>query len=869
MGTEARSNDKKEEVSGQSNESAFPPIQIFDEIRLLQERLLYLEDRATQQWKATLGDTPPDDSNNARESKTPDSDDDRVLRKHIRKAPSGRQLVETIEQHAEEEAEEREFYGHEPNQAAILGEAKSTMYHVQPSGDLVQDSEAEAVYGRGKRRPGWLQTHGHPFPGLTPGVEAKIRKLHKPYPHRGVRPPTSLRPFYEKPVRSPGKREFHPPRLSRKLGPPTKWDESDTDEWSSDTSTRSQDFKYFRARLRGDFEWELDRLNAQVKRYRKHQDKKKSRELAIQAQENRESMEKEFGSYDQNGDFATGVWHDKGTEEKGKHGIYQLNPVGWSEFLRRRALPLQFSSVIDVLIEEPKLSSSLKPWRQAKREKKDNKTHGKDPSLRAAAVADMDSVSDTGQSFKRYTPWVEKEPIPERIRINSKDIIDLLSKVHGSPLCLDATESSSVVLLRPFRILDTYGKEIRQIISGLESENIEGSQSFALGDQKSAKEHNDSHMTTDDGNMGKLLDGKDESKAEDKEEPTEEEGKRLQLEHLSCLREFMDEYIEKKVAYLNSVRCSKIGFSDVWYLFQPGTSVITADGKQAFRVVSIKCKRHKGADRWAAFWTRHKERKRRQSDSSDDMANDANADITIKCAFIHFDGETFGPVIQTFRINKWDGEKDVTYLDVYPLRFHVLKHIDKRTAASTTKLSTNDREQEVMQEVQALRQQLIDRGRVFLDVASVKQMYYSGLAVDTRDEIESQVMVDFEEALAHDKRKHWIPKITRLLGTDWDSKTDDADEGCTAECCWHENVHDDAYVESHKTERFIDDMMTEIKDAPQKLPSAIIFPRSLEEIKTGTNALSDDELMIMSYTVFGFVLRDRTWGKSLPHSKKG
>lgn len=828
---------------------------------------MYLEHRATQQRNVTLGDAPPEDGDNTRERNTSDSDDDRALRKHIRKAPSGRRWVETIEQHAEEEAEERRLYGQEPNQAGI-GKARNTVYHIRPSGELFQGEETSATMGS-RAGPGWFQTHGLPFKGLFASDEAKIRQLEKPFPHRGIRTSTSLRPFYEKPIRSPNTHEVHPPRLSRKLGPPTKWDESDTEEWSSDTSTRSQDFKYFRARLRGDFEWELDRLNAQVKRYRKHQDKKKSRELAVQAQKDRESMEKELGSFDQNGDFATKLENDTVAAGRDRHRIHRVNPLGWFEFLRRRVLPLQLSSVIDVLIEEPKLSSNLKPWRQAKKEKKDNKTHGKDPSLKAPAPADMNSASDAGQSLKRYTPWMENDPLPERIRINSKEIIDVLTKVHGSPLCLDATESSSVVLIRPFRILNAYRREIREIISGLEWETIKGSDPSASAESKTAREQNDSNMTTYDDNTGKLHDGKDQSSAEDKEDAMREEQRNSRLEHLSCLREFMGEYIGKKVAYLNSVSCNKITFSDVWYLFQPGTSVIAADGKQAFRVVSIKSKRHKGADRWAAFWSRHKERKRRQPDSSDDMADDTGADITIKCAFIHFDGEMFGPVIQTFRINKWDGEKDVTYLDVYPLRFHILKHLEKRTAASTTKLSMNEREQEVTQGVQALRQQLIDRGRVFLDVASVKQMYYSGLAVDTRDEIESQVMVDFEEALAHETRKHWVPKITRLLGTDWDSKTDDADEGCTAECCWHENVHDDAYVESHNTERFIDDMMTEIKDTPQKLPSAIIFPRSLEEIKAGTNALSDDELMVMSYTVFGFVLRDRTWGRFLSYPRKG
>lgn len=847
---------RKDKASTQTDVSLFPPL--FDEISLLQERLSYLEGQAALQWQATVEDAPAEDSEHGRKPRNVDSDDDKVLRKHIRKAPSGRRWVQMTEKRGEDTTEDRKEYGQEPNRNS-RGRARMTMYHVQKNGDLWPGSEADALLDEG----GWLATHGPPFPELGLSEETVIRQEAKPFPHSGVRPPTSMQPFYETPVRRGKKFEAHPPRLSRKLGPPSKWDESDSEEWSSDTSTRSQDFKYFRARLRGDFEWELDRLNAQVMRYKKHQDKKKSRELAIQAQKDKESMKQELESYDQNGDFSIRLEHDSVATGKDKHRVHRVNPLGWFDFLRRRVLPLKFSSVIDVLVEEPKVSSNLKPWRQAKRENKDNRINGESHIFRAPAAADVNNASEAGQSFKQYTPWMEKEPMPERIRINSKEIIDVLSTIHGSPLCLDSTESS-VVLLRPFRILNAYDKEIREIISGLELKDaIEEPDPSISVKHEGAKEHTDSTMTTNDGDVGNLLDIKSQCKDEAKEEPYKREEGSVQLEHLNCLREFMDEYMGRKVAYLNSESCSKITFSDVWYLFQPGTSVIAADGKQAFRVVSIQSKRHKGADRWAAFWGRHdeKKKKRRTTSSSDESADDTRADITIKCVFIHFDGELFGPVIQTFHVNKWDGEKEVTYLDVYPLRFHVFKHLDKRAGPSTTKLTTKEREQQVMQGVQALRQQLIDRGRVFLDVASVKQMYYSGLAVDTRDEIESQVMVDFEEALSHTERKHWIPKIRRLLGTDWGSKTDDADEGCTAECCWHENVHDDTYVEAHNTERFIDDMMAEIKDTPQKLPSAIIFPRSLEETKSGTNALTDDELMIMSYTVFGFVLRDRTWGK--------
>lgn len=834
----------------------------------MQERLLFLENQATQQWKATVEDAPPEDSSSDQKSKGSNSDDDEALRKHIRKAPSGKRRVETIEQHAEEGADERKDYGQGPNKAT-RGDATSTMYHVRQSGDIFRGTEFDAITGN----KGWVDTYGQTFPGFSYSEEFELRQREKPLPHRGVRPPTAMHPFYQAPLRKAMRRppfraneyqkfDLQPLKLSRKLGPPTRWDDSDLEEWSSDTSTRSQDFKYFRSRLRGDFEWELDRLNAQVLRYRKHKDKKKSRQLATEARKDDERRDEELGAYDQQNELIEKLELDAKAAGQDEHGIRQLNPVGWSVFRLSRAMPLQYSFVIDVLVEEPRLSSDLKPWGRLNREMKDKKVHKTNTNFRTTAAEIVNIKDDAAQSLRQSVSWTQQDPLPERIRINSKQILGILTSIHGSTLCLDEDESSSVAVLRPFRILNAYGKEIREMCSRLRDEVAMESEKSVSGGEENERQQTRSDTAQNEGPTEKSSGTSDKTTIiDEKDKVTSQEDRCLQLEHLQYLQKFMDEYIGRRLAYLNSVSCSKIYFSDVWHLFQPGTTVISAEGKQAYRVVSLKSKRHKGTDRWAAFWARKREKNPGKSDSSDDQTDDTRADITIKCVFIHFDGKVVGPVIQTFQINKWDGEKEVTYLDIYPIRFHVLKGLDKRSLTATAQKPSGVSEKELSDGIQALRQKLIDRGRVFLDVAAVKQMYYSGLAVHTRDEVESQVMVDFEEALGHEKRENWIPNIQRLVGTDWNSKTDEADEVCAAECCWQENVHDDAYVETNNTEKFIDDMMAEIKDTPDKLPSAIIFPRSLEETKTQSNALTDDELMIMSYSVFGFVLRDRTWGK--------
>lgn len=860
MGRETQSQHGNEKDSDQRNASAFPTL--FDEIRFMRDRLLYLEEQANEQWKATVEDEPPEDSNSGRKSKSSNSDDDEVLRKHIRKAPSNRRRVEKIEQQAEEAADERKEYGQSPNKAEV-GSATSTMYHVQQSGDLQRGIEFDAVVGE----QGWIDTYGTNFPGFSHYDESVLRQREKPLPHRGVRPPASMHPFYQAPLRRSarmkGKEELQgflqPLRLSRKLGPPTRWDDSDLEEWSSDTSTRSQDFKYFRSRLRGDFEWELDRLNAQVLRYRKHKDKKKSRKLASKARKDNERRDEQLGAYDQQNELIAKLELDAKAAGQDEHGVRQLNPVGWSVFRLSRAMPLQYSFVIDVLVEEPRLSSDLQPWGRLRREKKDKKVYETNTDLRPTAAEIANIKDDAAQSLRQSISWTEQDPLPERIRINSKQILGVLSGIHGSTLCLDQDESFSVAVLRPFRILNAYGKEIRETCSRLRDDVAMGSERSVSGGEENEKQQTKSDITQTAGPTEKSSGASDKTTiVDEKDRFTSQKDRCLQLKHLECLQKFMDEYIGRKLTYLNSVSCSKIYFSDVWHLFQPGTEVISADGKQAYRVVSLRSKRHKGTDRWAAFWARKREKNSGKSDSSDDQTDDTRADIIIKCVFIHFDGQAVGPVIRTFHINKWDGDKEVTYLEIYPFRFHVLKRLDKQSLKSNARTQLGVLEQELREGMQVLRQRLIDRGRVFLDVAGVKQMYYSGLAVDTRDEIESQVMVDFEEALAHDE--DWIPKITRLVGTDWNSKTDEADESCTAQCCWQENVHEDSYVETNNTERFIDDMMADIKDTPHRLPSAIIFPRTLEETRTDSNALTDDELMIMSNSVFGFVLRDRTWG---------
>lgn len=826
------------------------PGSLLNEIRALQERLQYLEIQAAQQsvmsFSVGASKNGPhstqkrataahDDESHANES-TDHHQEDRESRKHIQQLTSGKEWVQDAEIQAQLTADQRKTLGRrEKGDWHNLGETTTGIYHVQKNGDILDGSIYRVINSEN-----WSQDHIVKQPDVFGDIWMRSDEAPEAGPQRGLRPPSALQPRYR---RAPPATTRHSNQTS-KLGPPTKWDQSDSEEWGSDSSTRSQDFRYFRARLRGDFEWELDRLTAQVERYKKHKERKAARK---QAEQMKKDDDERIEEYKAHGPLMADA--DRKSTLAEKLGASKLNQLSWSVFQLTRRAPVDYNFVIDVLIEEPRVSSS--PWAWDPLEEKSARL------VKKSHVEKLSSEQSPGQPEQ----WTGQRRLPERIRIHSKYILDSLSAMYASPIWKSSESLTTPVMLRPFKLLSAYDKEIRELCAKLvENDNANQTElpsktgPSALEGQPETKQPTDTTSPSSN-EQPELPSSQSPALSEDE--------KKRQGDDLRCLRQLMDEYIGEKIGYLNSVSCSKIFFSDIWYIFQPGTTVISSDGKQAYRVVNVSSKRHKGADRWSLFRSPLPDDSDGSSDSKTrkDARSDARNDFTIKCVYVHFDGHHIGPVLRSFGVSEWDGEKDVTFLDVYPLRFHVLKGLTERYSLSTTQQPSKDvLELEVERGTKALQERLVQRGRVFVDTMSVKQMYYAGLAIRTRDEIESQVIVDFEEALAHESRRRWIPKVRRLVGIDWAPKDKD-DKKCEAECCWQEDVIDDTDVDKKITERFIDSMMAEIKDSPHKLPSVVIFPRSLDDVKSQANPFTDDELMIMSYSVFGFVLRDRTWGK--------
>ncbi|KAF2136546.1 uncharacterized protein K452DRAFT_237314 [Aplosporella prunicola CBS 121167] len=516
-----------------------------------------------------------------------------------------------------------------------------------------------------------------------------------------------------------------------------------------------------------------------------------------------------------------------------KDAAPELNPLEWSDFKRLREVSEAESFAIDILLGEPKIDFGLPSYSKA----------GLRETLRGKQL--NEKQHEKKATGKQTAMLTGQAPLPERIRIHSRQLLRILEKIHGSEI----STRQPLVILRPFKVLVYYDQQLRERYERLSAKFPSLHSPDCINDRPSSSTTTEDTITQsrkDYGTPSELKQHESEKKKQeektvqttgddDRDQPEADETdddstSSTALEHLGCLLKFMNSDISNKLAYLSGTECQKIFFSDVWHLFKPGDEVIGSDGRQAYRVISVTSAKHKVFPP-GNYWMRP-----RKSSKSDE-----ETPITIDCVYVDFDGKKFGPVRKTFQIKRFDGEKAVTFLEVYPLRFHATKRGEM----------TRNNDQGLK-----LREELIYRGQKFLEVAAVKHMYYSGPALQTRDEIESQVVIDFETAFSaeENREKEWKPNIVEMFATE--PKETDEDESCQAECCRYEEVHDDAYVEKKRNEEYLASLVPESRE---KLPSVAVYPRSLHATNTPDNQLTEEDFVIMSYRVFGFILRSRKW----------
>ncbi|WQF76561.1 Putative AAA+ ATPase domain, ATPase, AAA-type, core [Colletotrichum destructivum] len=438
-----------------------------------------------------------------------------------------------------------------------------------------------------------------------------------------------------------------------------------------------------------------------------------------------------------------------------------------------------------------------------------------------------------------------QQPLPERIKIHSEALVDVFLRVTKSgawPVARDG----SFVFLRPYHYLVHYQSQLRDRLATLEKlyENYNGTESKQVvknGAEKSSPneeweketKHNSTGDKRDIGDDG--VDDEANRTDQDVEDPDSSAwGTSITaLLHLRCLIQFIDTEIEPKRNYINSSQCTRIHFHDLWYLFKPGDKVISQEERQVYVVLAVQTPYHKVEGLWQRWNRPRVVAKNSESDSdggNDEKDGDDNPFI-LSCAYIDFDGKAFGPVAKKFNISPFGELKSIKSLPVYPLRY--------------------------ARDPQA-QQNIALRGQMLLDVAKFKAMYYVGATLDNRDEIDSQVVIDFNEALAdEDRRKAWEPKIAPP-STTMRYPGEVPNLRCSGLCCVEQSVHLGYFVDLEMTENYV---KTLIPANSLQSPSLLLSPRSLEDTLDSRRELTETEYLVMTYRVFGFVLRSRKWAQ--------
>lgn len=424
-------------------------------------------------------------------------------------------------------------------------------------------------------------------------------------------------------------------------------------------------------------------------------------------------------------------------------------------------------------------------------------------------------------------------PLPERIRIHSKQIVKVLETIHGSEL---SSYETSVVMIRPFRALAYYERKIRQkledaiqsIMSPIQTQENRSDTGNSIRQRGNPGSKPDDGVQTEVTPTAAVLAARgDES---DDRIDSENADSHSSVEHLQCLVDFIDTELRAKVLHLSHPSCHTVVFTDLWYMFKPGDEVVEPSRRQAFRILSVTSQLHKVVPPWVTWKSRNKRAKEKSP---------VEPSITLHCVYIDFDGYRLGPVRAKFEIKKFDGSKDITSLPAYPLRF----------AKTPEPESSGDGHS-------SFRARLISRGRKFVNVIGITPMHYNGVTLDSKEEVDSQVIVDFQECLSALAMER--PLIEELVGTSIGDSKDD--ELCNAECCAGEEIHQDAYAERNINQEYISTLIPGPEDGNQQ-PSVAVMPRLLHDKML--EELSEDDLIIMSNRVFGFILRSRKWGKPL------
>ena len=572
-----------------------------------------------------------------------------------------------------------------------------------------------------------------------------------------------------------------------------------------------------------------------------------------------------------------------------KQLILDIAHMKWSDF---NSADFTQTHIIEVLIGDPdhlnppprkkksKTQEEKKEKSDEKKEKQDEKEDSNEKDSKDRDSKDKDSKAAGTTTQTRPSTVQEKRSImPERISINSDLLIKILKEITSAEL------QGPLIILRPFKLLLHWEPEIRQRLATLEKrwEEIDAQKAKELEEELAEKEKSRlaAGAKDPDSDVGSAadrtseapakdasavaetsnrLEQKDMSKEASKEkdaikspDPTKSEIAKTQphsfsssedkddltdditstdgkpaLKRLRLLVKFMDEEIFAPLAeFKNSKGPRQVYFADLYHLFPPGEEVLEMVGSrpdneaQVYRI--LQCT---GGRRY-----NDAETLKQEDESLDFKPQERCSPFVISCVHVDFNGTELGPITSTFTIKEFVGQRSTSTLPVVPWMF----------------LSGP-----------SLRQKVQERGNRFLELAAVSHKDYTGPTIEPREDIDSQVIVDFSSTFQ--LNPDWMPALDVHYPSASDSRetaphnpNDTPVEVTKGEVldCWSYMtywMHEDASIDQTRMKDYIADRAIFRRDRP------VVLKASEDSVE-----LDIEDRILLPCRVFGFVLRSRTW----------
>ncbi|KAL2172749.1 hypothetical protein VTG60DRAFT_2568 [Thermothelomyces hinnuleus] len=529
----------------------------------------------------------------------------------------------------------------------------------------------------------------------------------------------------------------------------------------------------------------------------------------------RESKQNSCGDFDQSFDEDPG----HSSPSASRTIVDKINRVGWDEFrdsIQRRKPAIRGTVfVLDVLVGHPPPTLGLSEL-----------------SLRSRTVTQ--DLSPTSRGAAPFLP-AKQCSLPERIRINSPELLRICFQIENelnpgySRSYRDVQELKPKVMIQPFKTLVYNAERIRGCYRQLD-ENLKRSPDVratkGLDTQPEPGAEPKRHQ--DEQNIRNLA-----QPASERQDPvvapslfSSIEDERRARDHLRCLLEFIDGDLKERTEHIRGGNCSRVTFGELWLLFQPGDIVLWNSAPQVALVLGTVDPGHKDTKPFRGGGLRRRDKKK-EEDEEDDC-------FVIMCVSIEFDGVQLGPSSSMVKIPRFEGEKAIRSLPIYPLAY-----------SSTPNA----------------RETYIARGKKFLEMTKIRHMYYTGQTVDPATTyVDSQVVIDAEEAFRQWPR--WRPDIENLVGIDIETEVTGSagrrPRVCNGQCCQDDLIFEDGDIEVRRNADYMDSLIPQDRS---QMPSLCIYPRTLEDIETSSTKISDLEYLIMPFSVYGFVMRTRKWAR--------